>query len=202
MKRLKCDGCKYRDVVDKKWWGDTTVVCTYKSPMGKAILPTGNRPKWCYGYVKKENEMENDFIEIPIKLIEGGRMPEKKTEGASCFDCYARVDCNTVFVPMGHRVKVALGFSLELPDGYEAVIRPRSGLSSIGVDCKIGTIDSDYRGEVCAIISNVACMDLAIKDGDRICQMKIQKSDRFKLVEKKELTETLRGSNGFGSTGR
>lgn len=201
MKRLKCDGCKYRDVVDKKWWGDTTVVCTYKSPMGRALPPSGNRPKWCYGFIEKEEYMDKDAIEIPIKLIDGGRMPEKKTGGASCFDCYARMDYEGCLMPH-NRAIIPLGFAIELPECYEAVIRPRSGLTKKGIDETIGTIDSDYRGEVMACLINNSDNDFYILNGDRICQMKIQKSEKFKLVEKKDLTETLRGINGFGSTGR
>lgn len=139
-------------------------------------------------------------IRVDIKLLDGGKMPEKKTEGAACFDCYSNEE---IEIPAGCMDSVALGFCIAIPKGYEAVIRPRSGLAFKDRVYTIeGTIDSDYRGEVRALIKNDGAKpEFKIKRGDRVCQMKIQRSDSFMLTPVDELDETERGTNGFGSTG-
>lgn len=141
------------------------------------------------------------FFSIPIKLFEGGRMPEYKTEGASCCDCYARIKEGFTWIFPRERAMIPLGFAIELPEGYEAVIRPRSGMMSNGIDEGIGTIDSDYRGEVHACLINNTPCKVKIENGDRICQIKIQRSEQFHFVEVDSLNETKRGVGGFGSTG-
>ncbi|MDO5575657.1 MAG: deoxyuridine 5'-triphosphate nucleotidohydrolase, partial [Fibrobacter sp.] len=95
---------------------------------------------------------------------------------------------------------VKLGFGLELPQGYEAVIRPRSGLSKKGVTSAIGTIDANFRGEISACMS-VKTGTYQIFKGDRICQLAIRKTEEVEFEEVAELTESERGENGFGSTG-
>ena len=135
---------------------------------------------------------------IKVKLVEGGIMPVYKTKGAACADCYARVDVN---IPAGKRTLVPLGFCIELPEGYEAEIRPRSGNSKNGVDVCQGTVDEDYRGEVMACVVNNLGEGLAVEKGSRVCQIKIQKAEQFKFVQVEELSETERGVNGWGSTG-
>ena len=141
-------------------------------------------------------------MDIKIKVFEGGKLPVYKTKGASCADCYARLEGKdfTVIFP-NERELIPLGFALELPEGYEAVIRPRSGMMSKGIDEAIGTIDSDYRGEVRACIINNTTQRIKIYNGDRICQMKIQESQQFNFKVVDELSETERGVGGFGSTG-
>ena len=137
-------------------------------------------------------------MNVKIKLCENGVLPTYAHIGDACCDCYAAEDLTIAY---GQWAKVKLGFCLELPSGYEAQIRPLFGLSSKGVIAILRTIDSNYRGEVCAIIQNNSFDDFEIKFGDRICQMKIERVEPvvFKVVEK--LSDTLRGSNGFGSTG-
>lgn len=137
-------------------------------------------------------------MNVKIKLCDNGVLPTYAHIGDACCDCYAAEDLTIAY---GQWAKVKLGFCLELPSGYEAQIRPRFGLSSKGVIAILGTIGSNYRGEVCAIIQNNSFDDFEIKFGDRICQMKIERVEPvvFKVVEK--LSDTLRGSNGFGSTG-
>ena len=142
-----------------------------------------------------------EYISVKVKLITNGKIPVKKTVGASCFDCYARIENKTLVLAPGERRTIPLGFGLDLPFEYEAVIRPRSGLSKIGIDSIIGTIDSDYRGEVNAILINKTGEYFKIENGDRICQMKIQHAPMVKLELVPELSETERGCNGFGSTG-
>lgn len=137
-------------------------------------------------------------MNVKIKLCDNGVLPTYAHIGDACCDCYAAEDLTIAY---GQWAKVKLGFCLELPSGYEAQIRPLFGLSSKGVIAILRTIDSNYRGEVCAIIQNNSFDDFEIKFGDRICQMKIERVEPvvFKVVEK--LSDTLRGSNGFGSTG-
>ena len=141
---------------------------------------------------------DNKDMTIKVKLLEGGVMPVYKTKGAACADCYARVDVN---IPAGKRALVPLGFCIELPEGYEAEIRPRSGNSKNGVDVCQGTVDCDYRGEVMACVVNNLGKGLAVEKGSRVCQMKIQKAEQFKFVQVDKLSETERGSGGFGHTG-
>ena len=139
---------------------------------------------------------------IRTKIIEAGKLPEYKTEGAACADCYARLPNDSVTIPKGTRCLVNLGFALELPEGYEAVIRPRSGNSKHGLDIAVGTIDSDYRGELKACMINNDKGDIEIHNGDRVCQIKIQRAEQFEFLPVENLEETERGSAGFGSTGK
>ena len=138
--------------------------------------------------------------EVAIKLIDGGLLPEAKTEGAVALDCYARLD-EDVVIPVGERRAIPLGFAMEIPDGYEAVIRPRSGLSLKGIDETIGTIDTDYRAEVKSCLINNSKEDFVVHNGDRICQMTIREVPKVVFVLTDELSETERGEGGFGSTG-
>lgn len=138
---------------------------------------------------------------IKIKLLNLNCLPEFKTDGAACADCRSAADAVITLEP-GSRTLVPLGFCIELPLGYEAVIRPRSSLSLQGIDVCIGTIDSDYRGGVQACMVNNSGEPFVIKPGERICQLAIRKTTfvTFDIVD--ELTPTIRGAGGFGSTGR
>ena len=139
-----------------------------------------------------------DTVNIKIKQIENGILPIYKREGDVCMDCFAR---KQVLVMAGKRSTVPLGFALELPAGYEAVIRPRSGLSKDGIDEVIGTIDTNYRGEVMACIINNSEKDFQIEAGDRICQLAVREVPQVTLQLVSQLSETERGENGFGSSG-
>ncbi len=140
------------------------------------------------------------MVRVKIKILEGGEKPIKKTKGAVCYDCYAR--CQKAIKINPHtRETIPLGFALELPEGYEAVIRGRSGLAKKGIDVAIGTVDTDYRGEVCATIINDSDIVFYMENGNRVCQMAIREVPEEMLVEVDELTETERGSGGFGHTG-
>lgn len=145
--------------------------------------------------------MELETVEVKIKLMEGGMLPSYTREGDACLDCHARIGSDFIQVPARTRCLVNLGFALELPEGWEAVIRPRSGLTKIAVDNGIGTIDHGYTGEVKACVINNGEDAFEIKKGDRICQMAIRRAPKviFKVVD--ELSETSRGANGFGSSG-
>ena len=140
-------------------------------------------------------------MNVKIKIFDGGKKPEYKRIGDACLDCYSRIDSGALVIPSGERTLISLGFALELSPDYEAVIRPRSGLTSKCIDIGIGTIDSNYRGEIKACVINNSLDDFEIKNGDRICQLAIRKVPEiiFEVVDK--LSETERGEKGFGSTG-
>lgn len=141
-------------------------------------------------------------MDVKIKIIAGGKMPIKTTKGAVCFDCFARLADGFIKIPAGSRCKVALGFAVELPDSYEIVTRGRSGLATKEcVDVIEGTIDSDYRGEIHAIVANNGKGSFTVKDGDRIAQIAIREVPEISFIETDSLSETERGDNGFGSTG-
>lgn len=139
-------------------------------------------------------------IDCKVVLVEGGKLPEMKREGDACFDCYARLD-NPVKIKIGMRQLIPLGFKIQLPEYTEAVIRPRSGFTSKGIDEAIGTVDSNYRGEVMACVINNSKEHIEISNGDRICQLAIRRYNPviFNVVDK--LDESNRGEKGFGSTG-
>lgn len=140
-------------------------------------------------------------MKIKIKLIEGGRLPEFKTDGAVCADCYSRCK-NPIEIKPGERKLIPLGFAVELPKGYEMVLRPRSGMSKNGIDIAIGTIDFDYRGEVMACVINNIDKAVAVENDTRICQCAIRQVPEIEFEVVSELSETTRGNNGFGSTGK
>lgn len=131
------------------------------------------------------------------------KLPEYETKGSAGVDLQAYVDLPLVLKPM-ERALVPTGLFIELPEGYEAQIRARSGLAikhGISLVNGIGTIDSDYRGEIKVILINLGSDEFIINSGDRIAQMVIIKHERvdFELVE--DLNETERGQGGFGHTG-
>jgi len=138
---------------------------------------------------------------VKIKVFDGGKKPEYKRIGDACLDCYARVNCDQVTIPKKTRALIPLGFALELPANYEAVIRPRSGLTSKAIDVAIGTCDENYRGELMANVINNSDEDFVISNSDRVCQLAIRQAPTvyFEVVDK--LSETNRGSSGFGSSG-
>jgi len=130
--------------------------------------------------------------------------PEYTTEHSAGMDIRADIE-NEITIKPGKRALIKTGLFLELPAGYEAQIRPRSGLAinkGITVLNSPGTIDADYRGEVCIILINLSEDIFTVKDGERICQMVITKHERAEWVIVDELVKTERGSGGFGHTGR
>ena len=142
-------------------------------------------------------------MDVKIKRIGNGKLPEYKTEGSAGADCYARIDYPIALAP-GKVTTIPLGFAVELPEGYEMQIRGRSGLArknNVEVFNSPGTIDSDYRGEVSAILFNNSDEKFIINPGDRIAQAIIAPVIKANWNEVEELSETERGSGGFGSTG-
>ena len=141
---------------------------------------------------------------MKIKMIsKSGVIPEYKTEGASGMDIRAYLDGPLVMHPM-ERMLVHKGLFIELPPGYEAQTRARSGLAvkyGIGLVNGIGTIDSDYRGELKVPLINWGSEDFVINNGDRIAQMVIAKYEKVEIELTDSLEETERGAGGFGHTG-
>lgn len=143
---------------------------------------------------------------MKIRIINRSKhnVPEYTTDHSAGMDLRANVSEDIIIRPM-QRVLVPTGLFLELPQGYEAQIRPRSGLAinkGITVLNSPGTIDADYRGEVCVILINLSDEDFVIKDGERISQMIIAKHEKANWILVDELKDTERGSGGFGHTGK
>ena len=130
-------------------------------------------------------------------------LPRYMTSAAAGMDVYAAVEDELVIDP-GQRAKIPTGFSIELPPGYEAQIRPRSGMAirnGITLVNSPGTVDADYRGRVAVILINHGRESFTVKRGDRIAQMIVQRVCRVSWLEVGELTSTARGDGGFGHTG-
>ena len=141
-----------------------------------------------------------------VKIINksNNQLPAYETASSAGMDLRAFVDADVVLKPFDRKL-IPTGLYIELPDGYEAQIRPRSGLaikSGITVLNSPGTIDADYRGEIKVILINLSNEDFTIKSGERICQMVIAKHEKAEFVEVNEISETERGAGGFGHTGK
>jgi len=136
---------------------------------------------------------------------EGLELPAYETAGAAGMDLRAAVNDGEPFtLAPGARALVPTGWIMEIPHGFEAQIRPRSGLAfKNGVTClnTPGTIDSDYRGEVKVLLINLGEADFVITRGMRVAQMVIAPVTQARVAEVTEMTETARGTGGFGSTG-
>ena len=131
-------------------------------------------------------------------------VPEYKTEGAAGMDLCAAISEPITLKPL-ERYLVPTGLKIELEHGYEAQIRPRSGLSikhGISLINCVGTVDEDYRGEVCVGLVNLSNDEYTIQPDERIAQMVIAKVEQAKIEVVTELSETVRGEGGFGSTGK
>lgn len=140
-------------------------------------------------------------VEVKVINKSAHRLPEYKTLMSAGMDLKANITEMWKLNP-GERVMVPTGLYIELPEGYEAQIRPRSGLSlKDGIVSILGTIDADYRGEVGVILANISNQPYCINPGDRIAQMVVSEVSRVKWNEVSELNETERGTGGFGSTG-
>ncbi len=129
--------------------------------------------------------------------------PHYETEGAAGMDLHANIDQSITLKPL-ERTIVKTGLFIALPIGFEAQVRPRSGLAAkkgITVLNTPGTVDADYRGEIGVILVNLSNKNFVINDGERIAQLVIAKHERVEWREVTVLSETKRGTGGFGSTG-
>ena len=143
---------------------------------------------------------------IHIKFLDNGKSLyklKKATLGSAGFDLMAAIK-DKIYINPSEKKLVPCGFALALPKNFEAQVRPRSGLAlknMITILNSPGTIDSDYRGEVCAILINHGTKKFHINPKMRIAQIIFSKIPDFKIIEVNELDETSRGEGGFGSTG-
>ncbi len=140
-----------------------------------------------------------------VKIINrsGNPLPAYQTESAAGLDLRAELGTPVLLRPL-ERAVIGTGLYMELPAGYEAQVRPRSGLAAkqgVTVLNSPGTIDADYRGEIGVILVNLSNEDVTISHGDRIAQLVIARYEQAEWVEVDALNETTRGAGGFGSTG-
>ena len=143
---------------------------------------------------------------MKIKIVNKSKhpLPEYKTKLPAGMDIRANINEIVTLKPLERKL-IPTGLYIELPEGYEAQMRPRSGLAlneGLGLLNSPGTIDADYRGEIGIIVVNLSNTMVTIKDGDRICQMVINKVEQAQLIEVDTLDETERGTGGFGHTGK
>ncbi len=151
--------------------------------------------------------MASDRVTVKVKRVrahpEPLPLPRYQTDGAAGLDLCADIDGELTLAPMERRA-VPTGLAIALPEGFEAQVRPRSGLAlRHGVTClnSPGTVDADYRGEVQVILANLSTTPFSLKRGERIAQLVVAAVVRAALVEVEVLPVTTRGSGGFGSTG-
>ena len=140
---------------------------------------------------------------LKVKRKEGAALPQYESAGAAGLDLRAFIEGEKTIHPMG-RLKVPTGLFMEIPPGFEGQVRPRSGLAArhgVTVLNAPGTIDCDYRGEVEVILVNLGQEVFTVRNGDRIAQLLISPVHRLELCETEALSETERGTGGFGSTG-
>jgi len=139
-----------------------------------------------------------------LRLENNKSVPEYKTEGAAGMDLCAAISEPITLRPLERKL-IPTGLKIELEHGYEAQIRPRSGMSikhGITLINCVGTIDEDYRGEVCVPVVNISNEEYTIQPEERIAQMVIAKYEQAKIEVVTELSDTERGTGGFGSTGK
>ena len=146
------------------------------------------------------------MAELTIRIINQSvnPLPAYATDGSSGMDLRASLEADIELAPL-HRCLVPTGLFLEIPPGYEAQVRPRSGLAiKQGITClnTPGTIDADYRGEIKVILVNLSAEVQHIRHGDRIAQMVFQKVEKVNWLPVSEITETERNAGGFGHTGK
>lgn len=144
-------------------------------------------------------------MQMKIKVINKSKheLPEYKTAFSAGMDLRANLEASVLLKPLERKI-IPTGLYIEIPPGYEGQIRPRSGLAikhGIGCPNSPGTIDADYRGELGVILVNLSKEDFTINDGERIAQLVIAKHETIVWEEVEELSETVRGTGGYGSSG-
>ena len=143
-------------------------------------------------------------MQIKIRNTSHHPLPKYETAQSAGMDLRANLEAPITLRPMERKL-IPTGLHIALPEGYEAQVRPRSGLAlkkGITVLNSPGTIDADYRGEICVILINLSQEDFVINDGERIAQMVIARHEQAEIVQVEELTDTERGTGGFGHTGK
>ena len=153
------------------------------------------------GFLHKKPQMKK--IKVCIQRLAGNEdipLPQYMTDQSAGMDIFAAVAGEEIILP-GQRKKIATGIAIALPEGYEAQIRPRSGLAlnqGITLLNSPGTIDADYRGEIALIVINHGAEQFVVKRGMRLAQMVVQKIFQVDWIETSELNNTSRGGGGFG----
>jgi dUTP pyrophosphatase len=142
---------------------------------------------------------------LPVNIINQSRhaLPSYQTEHSAGMDLRANLEAPVTLKPL-QRALIPTGLFIELPEGHEAQIRPRSGLAykhGISIVNSPGTIDADYRGEIKVLLVNLSDQDFVVEDGERVAQMVVARYERVEWSEAQALTDTERGAGGYGSTG-
>ncbi|PVY37241.1 dUTP diphosphatase [Pontibacter virosus] len=142
---------------------------------------------------------------LPVKVINQSKhaLPSYQTEHSAGMDLRANLEAPVTLKPL-QRALIPTGLFIELPEGHEAQIRPRSGLAykhGISIVNSPGTIDADYRGEIKVLLVNLSDQDFVVEDGERVAQMVVARYERVQWAEAEVLTDTERGAGGYGSTG-
>lgn len=146
-------------------------------------------------------------VKVRVKVLPNGAglpLPSYASDGSAGADLYAAL-CENLIINPGSSVAVPTGISLEIPEGYEGQVRLRSGLArdySIIMPNAPGTVDSDYRGELMVLLSNISDKAYIVKSGDRIAQLVLAKYERIDWDRVESLRESDRGEGGFGHSGR
>ena len=149
-------------------------------------------------------EVKNNQLKVKVINKSKHKLPAYSTPQSAGMDLRANIDESLTLHPMERKL-ITTGIYMALPIGYEAQIRPRSGLAlkhGITVLNTPGTVDADYRGEVMVLLVNLSQEDFIVNDGERIAQMVIARAEQAKIEVVTELTDTERGEGGFGSTGK
>ena len=140
---------------------------------------------------------------MKVKIVNTSRhpLPKYATPLSAGMDLHASLEEPVTLEPL-QRALIPTGIRIELPAGYEAQVRPRSGLAiKHGITSHLGTIDADYRGEICGILANLSDTPFTVYDGDRIAQLVVARFERVEWLPVDSLDETARGCGGFGHTG-
>ena len=142
---------------------------------------------------------------VPVKVINQSKhaLPAYQTEHSAGMDLRANLEAPVSLRPL-QRALIPTGLFIELPEGHEAQIRPRSGLAykhGISIVNSPGTIDADYRGEIKVLLVNLSDQEFVVEDGERVAQMVVARYERVAWAEAEVLTDTERGAGGYGSTG-
>jgi dUTP pyrophosphatase len=145
-------------------------------------------------------ELPRAPVPLPVRLGEGGSLPEYSSTGAAGADLRAS---EPLTIPAGGRAAVPTAVRLQIPPGHVGLVWPRSGLAvRHGIDTLAGVIDSDYRGEVRVVLVNLGEEPFRIEKGDRVAQLLVQQVERAGFTAVPSIDDTDRGGGGFGSTGR
>lgn len=147
--------------------------------------------------------MDNKILKVNVINQSKHALPSYQTEYAAGMDLRANLEKAVTLKPL-QRALIPTGLFIELPEGHEAQIRPRSGLAykhGISIVNTPGTIDADYRGEIKVLLVNLSDQDFVVEDGERVAQMVVARYERITWSETENLSDTVRGAGGYGSTG-